>query len=189
MFLQIRVPESHHNRHGGFELLYEVLQFLLNWVWIQGTLNSLADLCVFLGKLLNARRIDLAEIWTFPFFGHGAPLFEWVPEQVTVDKICAQLVQILEVSCGNKQFILPVVVALTGVLVLFIKFQLSIKLFNYLRHFLWLHAGDGVELTVSGLFVQLIDCRVQLRDQFLKSLLELLRLGLLLLLEPWDNLI
>ena len=62
MFLKIRVSECHHNRHGCFELFDQMLELLLNWVRVEGTFDSLADLSVLFSELLNILSINLTKI-------------------------------------------------------------------------------------------------------------------------------
>ena len=82
-FLKVGVPQCHHDRHSSFELLYIVLQLLLNWVGLDHTFDSLTDLGVFLGELGDIRRINLTELGRFPISGHRVPLGERMPHQMS----------------------------------------------------------------------------------------------------------
>jgi hypothetical protein len=119
MILQIRVSESHNNWHGSFELLDKVLKLVLNWVNVERTLESLADLGVLLSELLNGGSIDLTKVTSHPDLSHGAPLFERVPHQVTVNELSAALFKVIEVGGGHIQLVLPIVVAVASFLKLF----------------------------------------------------------------------
>jgi hypothetical protein len=134
--VQIRVSESHDNRHSSFELFYEELEFSLNRVGINSSFETFANLSVLLSLLSNRRCINTTELCLFPLICTCLPLLERVPHQMSTNKFSAQFIQVLEVCSWHVQFVLPVVIAVACFLILFKENQFFVKFSDDFSHFL-----------------------------------------------------
>jgi len=181
--LQVVVSKSDDDRHGALEGVDEVLEFLLDGIFVEVLLETHADLGEVVCLLGDLFGLDGVELSLDPYLLELLPLIEGAPHQASESQVLTKLVKLIENGRRRLQDLLPLVVLEGASLKLL---EASLLLVEDLKHFE--HVGLAREEDgVKTFFMEPMNLAVKLRDKFVKRLLKGLSIAFLGALNRLDD--